>query len=339
MTLALSLLLASVPSQASELLSAAVAQPRVELSKQISTKGRLLADGYEFADEFRLDTLARRKTSATSLDTLISLGSEAVPYLVSQLSSKEPTNLKIGETADVVSVKYEFYDPKARQADTEAWSVVTNEFIMKAPQYKHTVTRGDVAFFALGQITNRWYGILGGNPALNLFCSSSDHPEVQKSAKDDWEKLTSEELKALLRQDVLRPDSYARQVFGFARYRTYFPNDAADLAIDCLRTSYGKWAKGEPSAEPRSFILELQPIASPVLDEECQRILMRTDKENGYLSEYELTKYEVILYLRSRPNYMPVCLNYAQEVVKKKSDKYGYFKRFLENYGKKKTIG
>lgn len=335
MILALSLLLASVPSQVSELLDAAVAQPGSELSKQISTKGRFLADGYEFADEFRSDTLVRRKSSLSSLDLLISRGADAVPYLISQLSSNQPTNLKIGETPDVVSVGYEFYDPKVRQPETDYWAVVTNEFLMKAPQYKHTITRGDLAFFALGQITNRWYGILGGNPALNLFSSASDHVDLQKTAKDDWEKLGSEDLKGLLRKDVLRPDSFARQVFGFARYRTYFPGDAAELAIDCFRTAYGKWPKGEPSAEPRSFVLELQPIACPALDEECQRILMRTDKENGYLNEYELTKYEIILYLRSRPGYMPICMKYAQEMVKKKTDKYGYFKRFLENYGKK----
>lgn len=337
MTMAFSLLLALIPSQASELLDAAVTQPGAELSKQISTKGRFLADGYEFADDFRSDTLARRKSSMTALDMLISRGADAVPYLISQLSSTEPTNLKIGETPDVVSVGYQFYDPKVRQPDTEAWAVVTNEFLMKAPQYKHTITRGDVAFFALGQITNRWYGILGGNPALNLFCSASDYIDVQKSAKGDWEKVGSEDLKALLRKDVLRPDSYARQVFGFTRYRTYFPGDAAELAIDCFRTSYGKWPKGEPSAEPRSFVLELQPIACPALDEECQRILMRTDKENGYLDEYELTKYEIILYLRSRPGYMSICMKYAQEMVKKKTDKFGYFKRFLENYGKIKA--
>lgn len=340
MVVALSLVLTLASrSQVSELLDAAVAQPGSELAKQISTKGQFLADGYEFADDFRSDTLVRRKTSSSSLDMLISRGADAIPYLISQLKSKEPSNLKIGETQDVVSVGYEFYDPVVRQPDTEAWAVVTNDFIMKAPQYKHVVTRGDVAFFALGQITNRWYGILGGNPALSLFCSASDHPAIQKSAKDDWEKLGSEDLKALLRKDVLRPDSYARQVFGFARYRTYFPGDAAELAIDCLRTSYGKWAKGEPSASPRSLILELQPIACPALDEECQRILMRTDKENGYLIEFDMTKYEVLLYLRSRPGYMPICVNYAQEMVRKKTDRYGYLKRFLENYTKKKVIG
>ena len=269
---------------------------------------------------------------------LVSRGSDAIPYLLTQLGSQEPTKLKLGETEGVVSVAYEFYDPKTRQADTEAWSVVTNDFVMKAPQYKHTITRGDVAFFALGQITNRWYGILGGNPLLNLFCSASDHMAVQKSAVDEWAKVTSGDLKASLRNDVLKPDSYARQVFGFTRFRTFWPGEAAELAVDYLRTSYGKRPKGEPSAEPLSFILELQTVACPDLDEECQRILMRTDKVNGYLDEYDLTKYEVILYLRSRPNYLPICVNYAQDMVRKKTDKFGYFKRFLENYGKRKII-
>ena len=339
MILVLSLALATNRSQVSDLLEAAVALPAPVLAKELSTKGKFLADNFEFADEFRSDTLVRRKSPMTPLDTLIARGFDAIPYLTTQLGSTEPTALKIGDSPDVVSVAYEFYDPKIRQPDTEAWSVVTNEFLMKAPQFKHTFTRGDLAFFALGQITNRWYGILGGNPLLNLVCSVSDHPAVQKTAIADWSVIRSEDFKTLLRNDVLKPDSYARQVFGFERFRTYFPSEAAELALNCLRTTYGKWPKGEPPAAPDSIILELQTVACPALDEECQRILMRTDKENGYIDEFNLTKYEVILYLRSRPNYLPICINYAEFQVKNRADKFGYFKRFLENYGKRKPIG
>lgn len=338
MILAISLVLAASRSQASELLDAAVALPAEVLTKQLSTKGQFIADGYEFADEFRSDTLVRRKTPSTPLEMLISRGSDAIPYLISQLSSQEATKVKIGENPDIACVAYEFFDPRIRQPDTEAWGVVTNEFIMKAPQYKHTVTRGDVAFFALGQITNRWYGILGGNPVLTLFCSASDHPSIQKTADEEWGKMTNDGLKTSIKNDVLHHDSYARQVFGFTRFRTFWPSEAAELAMDCLRNSYGRRPKGEPSAEPKSFILELQTVPSRAMDEEAQRILMRDKLTNGYLDEYELTKYEMILYLRQRPDFFPVALNYATEQVKTKKDRYGLFKRFIENYGKRKII-
>jgi hypothetical protein len=337
MTIALSLLLAAHRSQVSDLLDAAVAQPAEVITKQISTKGRFLADRYDFADEFKLDTLIKRKTPMSAMDSLIARGSEAIPYLTSQLSNQDPTKLKIGDNPDIASVGYEFYDPKLRQPDTEAWGVVTNDFIMKAPQYKHTITRGDLAFFALGQITNRWYGILGGNIVLNLYCSASDHLSIQKSAIDEWAKVTNEDLKQSIKNDVLHPDSYARQVFGFTRFRTYWPSEAPELAMDCLRNSYGRRPKNEPSAEPLSFILELQTVQSRTFDEEA-RILMRSDLDNGYLSDFDLTKYEVILYLRQRPDYLPIAINYATEQVKTKKDKYGLFKRFLENYGKRKII-
>lgn len=338
MTLAISLLLSARFSQVSDLLDASVALPADVLTKQLSTKGRFIADGYEFADEFRSDTLVRRMTPVTPLENLISRGSDAIPYLISQLSNQEPTKVKIGENPDNACVAYEFFDPKLRQPDTEAWGVVTNEFIMKAPQYKHTITRGDVAFFALGQITNRWYGILGGNPVLTLFCSASDHPSIQKTAEEEWGKITNENLKISLKNDVIHPDSYSRQVFGFTRFRTFWPSEAADLAIDCLRNSYGRRPKGEPTAEPLSFILELQTVPSRALDEEAQRILMRDKLTNGFLDEYDLTKYEMILYLRQRPDFFPVALNYATEQVKTKKDRYGLFKRFIENYGKRKII-
>ena len=338
MPLALSLLLAAHRSQVAHLLDGCVAQPAEVIAKQISTKGTFLADGYQFADDFKLDTLVKRKTPMSAMDSLISRGSEAISYLTTQLASQEPTKLKVGDNPDIASVAYEYYDPKLRQPDTEAWGVVTNDFIMKAPQYKHTVSRGDLAFFALGQITNRWYGILGGNIVLHLFCSASDHPGVQKSAIDEWAKVTNEDLKQSIKNDVLHPDSYARQVFGFTRFRTYWPNEAPELAMDCLRNSYGRKPKNEPSAEPLSFILELQTVGSRNFDEEGQRILMRSDLENGYLSDYDLTKYEIILYLRQRPDFLPIAINYATEQVKAKKDKYGLFQRFLENYGKRKII-
>jgi hypothetical protein len=331
-------LLSTFQSQPSELLDAAVAMPAEVIAKQLSTKGAFVANGFEFADERLSDTLIRRKTSMTPLDVLIARGADSIPYLISQLPSQEPSALKIGDDPNTVSAAYEFYDPKVRLPDTDYWSVVTNDFLLKAPPYKHTITRGDIAFFALGQITNRWYGILGGASGLTLLCSSSEHSVLQKAAKDDWTKCGSDDLKTSLRYDVLHADSYARLTYGFVRFRTYFPTEAAELAIDCLRTTYGKTPKNEPDAGQNSFIKEFQTVPSPALDEECQRILMRTDKANGFLNEYELTKYEIILYLRSRPNYLPICLNFAQDQVKTKKDKYGYFKRFLENYGKRKVI-
>lgn len=312
----------------SDLLDQAIAQPAEVIRTQITTKGGFLADGYEFVDQFKTDQMGKRKSNLGPLETLISQGASVVPYLISQLTRTEPTKLTID------AIPYEFYDPKVRQIDTEAWDVVTAEHVSKNPIAKHTVTRGDLAFFALGQILNRWYGILHeGKPTL--YCSASDHPEIQKQATEDWGKINNDQLKNSLAEDVKHPDSYGRMVFGFSRLRNASPEEAVDAATAAFRLSYGKFPVGKPDPFPRTLFTEFQPVGHYKLDQICQQILDKTDKENGFLDEYDTTRYQVILYLRTRDRYMPLCLKVANEAVKKKQDKYGYFAQFLRRYGQK----
>lgn len=334
MSVAIALAMTLLRDQSSDLLDQVVAQPADVIRTQISTKGRYLADAYEFVDEFKTDTLGRRKSNLSPLDLLIARGAEAVPYLVSQLSDSTPTKLVLKGDASTKFVPYEAYDPLVRQPETDYWNVVTQQDVEKAGDSVHIVTRGDLAFFALGQIVNRWYGILFPGK-LTLYCSASDHPAMVKQATADWGKLTIPELRSLLRTDIKKPDSYARMTYGFQRFRSYFPGEASDLAVEALHNTFGRWPKGEPAVEPDSFIIELQPVASWQIDQACYQILSKTDKENGFLSEYGTTKYEVLLYLKDRPNYLSICQKYANEFVKKKQDTYGYYAQFLRRYGRK----
>jgi hypothetical protein len=329
MSLAFAFLLSFTQSQASDLLDQAVAQPGEIIRSQITTKGTYLGDSYEFVDEFKTDQMGKRKTSLSPLGVLISQGVSVVPYLISQLTRTEPTKLTIE------AIPYEFYDPKRRQIDTEAWDVVTADHVAKTPPAKHTITRGDIAFFALGQILNRWYGILHeGKPTL--YCSASDHPEIQKQATEDWGKLNHDQLENSLAEDVKHPDSYGRMVFGFSRLRNASSEAAIEAGVAALRLSYGRFPIGKPDPFPRTLFTEFQVVGDSRLDQPCHQILNKTDKENGFLDEYDTTKYQIILYLRTRDRYMPLCLNYATEAVKKKQDKYGYFAQFLRRYGQRK---
>ncbi len=334
MSVAIAFAMTLLRDQSSDLLDQVAAQPAEIIRGQISTKGQYLADAYEFVDEFKTDTLGRRKSNLSPLDLLISRGAEVVPYLVTQLSNSSPTKLVLKGDANTKLVPYEAYDPLVRVPDTDYWNVVSQQDVQKAGNEEHVVTRGDLAFFALGQIVNRWYGILFPGK-LTLYCSASDHPAIVKQATADWGNLTPTELRSILRTDVKKPDSYARMVYGFQRFRSYFSGEAPDLAVEALHNTYGRWPKGEPSVEPDAFITELQPIANWQIDQVCYQILSKTDKENGFLNEYATTKYEAMLYLKDRPNYLSICQKYATEFVKKKQDTYGYYAQFLRRYGRK----
>ena len=332
-TAALAIVLAIHRDQASDLLDEAVAQPPDLIKAQISTQCRFIADGYEFGDEFKTDVMGRRKTNMTALEQLIARGPDVVPYLTSQLGRKDPTKFTIQGSPDIKAVAYEFYDPKVRQPDVDYWDVVTMEQVNKAEQLVQTVTRGDLAYFALGQIVNRWYGIYFPGK-ITLFCSASDHPEIQKQAAADWGNLNPTEFEKILRNDVRKPDTYARMTFGFTRYRNYFPGDASELAVQTLRNTYGQFPQGKPDIAPNNFWAQMEPIANKDLDQVAYQQLTRTDKENGFLAEYDTTQYQILLYLKNRKGYEAIAINYAKDFVKKKKDKYGYFARFLQRYGK-----
>ncbi|MBI1332787.1 MAG: hypothetical protein GC165_07895 [Armatimonadetes bacterium] len=332
MTIALAMIVLAARDQAAGLLDKAAAEPADVIRAQITTQCRYIADKFEFVDEFHTDTMGPRKSSLSALEDLVSLGADAVPYLVSQLPDQSQTKLMIQGDKDTKVVAYEAYDPLARQMGAEYWDVVTMEQVNGAKPYVHAVTRGDLAYFALGQIVNRSYGILFPGK-ITLFCSASDHPAIQKQAQADWGKLTPAELQSLLRVDVKKPDTYARMVYGFSRYRNYFPGDSVDLAVEALRNTYGRWPMGKPDTLPRSFISELQPVAHWEIDQILYKWLSQTDKQNGFLDEYELTKAQILQYLKDRPNYRAICVKYAKDLVKEKKDRFGYIDQFLKKYG------
>lgn len=332
MVIAWALVATLLQDSPASLLDQVVALPADKIQTQITRKCEYIADEYEFVDEFKTDTLGPRKSLRNPMENLVALGAGAVPYLTSQLGSKEPSKFIIQADKDSKCVGYEFYDPKTRKPDTDYWDVVTMEQVNNAKPFIHPVTRGDLAYYALGQITNRWYGILFPGK-ITLYCSASDNPNIQRQAQEDWGNCTNQTLEISLRSDVRKPDTYARMVYGFQRFRSYFPGASVELAVETLRNTYGRFPKGQPEIEPRTFFIELQPIASYEIDQVIYKYLSQTDSQNGFLSDYELTRQEILLYLKDRRDYKQIAIKYAKDMVKKKEDKFGYVTQFLRRYG------
>ena len=86
--------------------------------------------------------------------------------------------------------------------------------------------------------------------------------------------------------------------------------------------------------EPNSFFIEPQPVAHYEIDQILYRWLSQPTSMVGFISDYELTRQEILLYLKERRDYKSIAIKYAKEMVQKKQDRFGYVAQFLRRYGK-----
>ena len=287
-----------------------------------------LPDGYTITDRFK--PIVKKTGTLDSLEVLISKGEFAIPYLISQLSNDQPSNLVLG--SDFVKyIEYEAYDSKARQKTGNAWPAVeTNDLLIdsKGPA-RHTISRGDIAFFVIGQIVNRWYGVIRSYPGVIFYCPIAKNSMIQKQVKSDWLGISSESLRKSLEIDSLHPDSLSRQIFGFQRYRCQFPKSVNSLAVKCLRHSYGKASDIEPKAGPFSLISQFAPIASGQIDVDLHRMIQSDKLFDKTRKEYQFTELEILYYLVARDGYHQFALSFAQKVIASGGDSSGLYRIFL----------
>ncbi len=287
-----------------------------------------LADSYIHTDRFK--PLVRRSLKFSPLDLLISKGELAIPYLISQLSSSQTCNLVLG--GDFVKyTEYEAYDSKARGKHNNAWPAVeTNDLLIDDKRSnRHTVTRGDIAFFAIGQIVNRWYGVIRSYPGAVFYCPISKNSKLQQFVKSDWNGINKESLRKSLETDILHPDSLSRQVSGFQRYRCRFPITARNVALKCLSHSYGKVSDTEPRSGSSSLFNQFGVIASAKIDEACYRMIQSENSFDSSKKEYQLTKIEILYYLVGRSRFRDFAISYAEKMISHGMDSRGLYSMFI----------
>ena len=252
-----------------------------------------------------------KKGNPSSMELLVARGADAVPYLASQLSSTQPTVVTFGSSPFSSVWLSDLYDPRVREVGVDEIYPDADASEADGAVFKeHTFCRGDIAYLALGQIVNRWYGRFSAqNTAIG---SPPKHPKLLRRAQAEWGSLTREDLRQVLRTDMLKPDSDERMSNALCRYRTYFPEDAVRMAVECLKTSYGKWAPGDRSPD-WFFIDQLKPIACEEIDKVCYDILTKTLKQNHFIIDYEDCKGYILSYLKDRPGYREKCFAFARK--------------------------
>ena len=314
----------------SDLLADCLKMDSEVLSEHLSSSAAYLADSYS-SSGLRLDgPMVKRQETRDSLELLVGRGLAAVPFLLSVLDSQKPSKLSLGSDF-VGAIPFDSYDPRFRQGKIDPWPLVEEQDARNAAISKpyYTVRSGDIAFFALGQIVNRWCGDLRCYPGATFYSFHSNDKAFVNKVRNDWKGLSSTGLEQVILSDINHPDSIARQSLAMARYRCMFPDKAEVVAVKYLLAAYGSLPKGRPPGVFPTIFQQIQPIASAKLDKTCYELLLNKKKRATFRPEYKFTETDILDYLALRPSYNGKAIQYAKEAISRKDPLSSEFVKFL----------
>ena len=304
------------------------------LLEHLSSSSASLSDKY-FASGTKGDgPMVRRNGSRDSLEALVGKGIGAVPYLLSKLESQNPSLLELGGTF-VAAIPFKNHDPRYRKGPVDPWPLVEEDDVSNAAnaKTKYRVREGDIALFALGQIVNRWYGILRCYPGATFYSYHSDDKSFVQEVRNEWKALSLAQFEQVILTDIFHPDSYARQSLALAKYRSMFPSKSENIAEKCILNAYGSFPKGRPSGRFPTIFQQIQPIACERLDKVCYKLLLDEKKRSRFGPDYRFTELDILGYLVLRPGYKEKAIDYANAAIAKKGSLASHFSKFLQMQG------
>ena len=209
----------------------------------------------EVAENVHSLLLADHRTETSpALRELVHQGPWALPVLLEALDDRRPTSLVIGD-GDWPLVLYRTSEAPIHRASPLERAVKARhpslftlwdppagsldpEWLEDAEVERHTVTVGDLAFVALGQITNRAYHAARYQPSgLAVVNSPTSQPELAAFLRDLWR---GRDRAADLFQSLL-VDLYTRgegseglQAGAVLRLLFYFPDQAGPIVAERL---------------------------------------------------------------------------------------------------------
>ncbi len=176
---------------------------------------------------------------------LVRRGPQAIPALLAHLDDTTPTKMEVehlggfgsmwpsteldcnpDDAEEVRRVRSAFEPPEGAtdEGDSEDESEPTPRGLPETSVQRHVVTIGDVCFVILGQITNRAYQAVRGQPtACIVFNSPTHEPRLARAVRAAWEGTeVRAELARRLLVDLGSP-SAGHQGGAALRLAFYFP--------------------------------------------------------------------------------------------------------------------
>jgi len=169
-----------------------------------------------------------QSATAARLKPLIALGPAALPHLIVHLSDAHKTGFTVEHHGDMGGMLWEGqYDSRPGELPEELGDQED-----KITRQRHTVTVGDLCFYAIGQIVNRDFDPVKPVPTLCIAINSpTSIPALAARVAKDWSGLTPEAH----RDSLLRDFRAGREGSAMLRLGFYYPTVAEPIALDELR--------------------------------------------------------------------------------------------------------
>lgn len=183
--------------------------------------------------------------SSPPLRALVEMGVEAVPTLLQHLDDSRLTPFDRPPLADNPSVihRYKELTVELDPLDRRSIALLAEEVKAMPPARdasNHQLMVGDVCFFALGQILNRYY--LPYQPVTKyvmIVTSPLEFPELTASLRRQWAEVSETSHKTQLAQDLKAHGTSRFREDAWLRTQFYYPNDAQAHALDVIRAERG----------------------------------------------------------------------------------------------------
>jgi ankyrin repeat protein len=201
------------------------------------------------------------------LCSIVKQGARAVPYLVEHLTDSRKSKVLIGRGI-VGGLSFD------RNDRTDPPIATTFDFSGVDDLDEYSATVGDFCFFALGQIINRDFSVVGGNGwASVIIYSPTASPELCSGVRKCWSGLTEQKHRESLIADFLKPDNDNRLIGAAKRLAYYYPDALEPLALKLLAMP-----RFEPWKVTRFVAAQLYAAKTPI---EAKDLLDQFVVQNG----------------------------------------------------------
>lgn len=318
-------------SSTTELLNELLKEDKDTLYGYLCNNMNFCADPCTLTGQFPFQRFVVKSTKPDLMARLVAKGAPAVDELLAHLDDVRESRLVL-DSPWTINYVHAITD-NGKPSPGDLWDFDSID-LDRAPQVKrYTITTADIAYYAIGQIVNRWYQPIISAGGAALISSPVLSPSIKRDLRMQWGGLTAVQLKQSLRRDVLDPDTDKRAAFGIRRLSLYFPQEAESVALSrvnlILRHGY-HYSSKQMGGGWGSFFDALQTVASDQVLSACSKLLekeeLRTPKEQIYgLGVLEL--------LQLRAKYIEPCRIYCRKCLAEKPNPLGMdFRKFLEVY-------
>ena len=237
----------------------------------------------------------------TLAQNIIRRGAESIQVLLTESASKKHVDLVLGPGEFNLVKDHGFLDPKKRPKGFRGEPII-DQLIDLPSLESYGVTRGDIAAFLLGIVTNRLYFRPEVYPGMTFFATPGSAPVSLNKVKREWTGTSKIDLEKSLEYDLYHPDSAARQIEAFAALRFYYPGKEVDRAVKSLRSSFLECAGDGPSVKT-SLIYEFQQIACDRIDNAVIQVLKRLEVSASLRKRSPFAFLHSLMYLSKRSKY------------------------------------